>query len=145
VRWQSRAAIDCNKKKTDVCKTNFTQSIQFPLFLYILSKPKKFNPFTLLQIFLGSATVMPTCAPAKRSTRTSPTGASDSSARVLLAKYHTAKAVGLSAGYSSNQVLACTHLRHAVCSHVPYGSVYTASMGCCHRRRGTGVQPQVNY
>ena len=42
MRWQSRAAIECNKEKRKVCKTNFTQSIQFPLFLYILSKPKTF-------------------------------------------------------------------------------------------------------
>jgi hypothetical protein len=52
---------------------------------------------------------MPKCVPAKGSTRTSPTGASDSSARVLHAKYQTPKSVGLSADYNSYQVPARTY------------------------------------
>ena len=43
------------------------------------------------------------------------------------------------------QVPARTQMRHAVYSHVTSSSVYTASMDCHHRRRETGVQPQVNY
>ena len=72
-------------------------------------------------------------------------GACDSSARVVLAKYQPAKYVGLSAGYNFSLVPARTHMRHAVYSHVTSASVYTTSMDRYHRRRGTGVQPQVNY
>jgi hypothetical protein len=129
VRCKLRAAIDCYKKERKVWKTSL-KAHSFLSFSTYFQSPKHFTQFTLRWSSLCSANVKPTCVLAKRGVRQS-------------RPYKISN--GKSAGYNWSHVPARTHMRHAVCHHVTYASVYTVSMDCYHRSRGTRVQPHVNY